>query len=274
VADVLRNTQRDFWALDLGAEDPDGLLTGETRYALEEAEADGTLAALGSTYSPENDAIYDGISRQGVRVVSFASILKHASFPLAEVLEQLMEMGRWGVNAPVELEFAVNLSVPPGAPKEFGFLQMRPLALSRETEELELGEADPGSLICRSAHVLGNGKTLVQDLVVVDFHRFDRAQSQETAQAVARFNAELVASGTPYVLVGVGRWGSRDPWLGIPVAWDQISGARVIVEAGFKDFRVTPSQGSHFFQNLTSFQVTGMPSQGSFDPQRPTPIST
>ncbi|HLA76488.1 MAG TPA: PEP/pyruvate-binding domain-containing protein [Vicinamibacteria bacterium] len=255
VADILRNTQRDFWALDLGGDGPDGVLMSETRYSLEDAEADGTLAALGSTYSAENDAIYDGISRAGLRVVSFASVLKHGAFPLAEILEHLMEMGRWGVNAPVELEFAVNLSVPPGAPKEFGFLQMRPLALSRETEELELGEVAPENLICRSAHVLGNGKTEVHDLVVVDFHRFDRAQSPETAQAVARFNAELLASGTPYVLVGVGRWGSRDPWLGIPVAWDQISGARVIVEAGFKDFKVTPSQGSHFFQNLTSFNV-------------------
>jgi hypothetical protein len=255
VADILRNTQREFWALDLGAEGPDGLLRGETRYALEAAETDGTLAALGSTYSPQDDAISDGISRQGLRVVSFASILKHGAFPLAEVLDQLMEMGRWGVNAPVELEFAVNLSVPPGAPKEVGFLQMRPLALSRETEELELGEVDPASLICRSACVLGNGKTQVHDLLMVDFHRFDRAQSKDTARAVARFNAELVASGTPYILIGVGRWGSRDPWLGIPVAWDQISGARVIVEAGFKDFRVTPSQGSHFFQNLTSFNV-------------------
>ncbi len=256
VGDILRNSQRDFWALDLGADPESGsFLVSETRYDLAAAEADGTLALLGSTYSPQNDTISEGLSRPGARIVSFASILKHGAFPLAEIVDRLMEMGRWGMNAPVEIEFAVTLSAGKGVPREFGFLQMRPLALTRETEELELGDVDGPDLICRSGHVLGNGRVEVHDVLVVDFHRFDRARSQESASAVARFNAELVAANRPYVLVGVGRWGSRDPWLGIPVAWDQISGARVIVEAGFKDFRVTPSQGSHFFQNLTSFNV-------------------
>jgi hypothetical protein len=95
----------------------------------------------------------------------------------------------------------------------------------------------------------------LRDVVVVDFHRFERARSQEVAEGVAHLNAKLNESGTPYLLIGVGRWGSNDPWLGIPVEWDEISGARVIVEAGFRDFRVIPSQGSHFFQNLTAFQV-------------------
>jgi hypothetical protein len=104
--------------------------------------------------------------------------------------------------------------------------------------------------------VLGNGVLdQLHDLVVVDFHRFDRSRSRAAAAEVARFNAQLTAAGRPYLLIGVGRWGSTDPWLGIPVRWDEIAGARVIVETGFKDFRVTPSQGSHFFQNLTSFQV-------------------
>ena len=147
--------------------------------------------------------------------------------------------------------------MPPGEPHEFGFLQMRPLVLSRETAELDVDDVDPTrELLCRSPKVLGNGRVDdLRDVVVVDFHRFDRAQSREAARAVARFNAELLARGAPYLLIGVGRWGSTDPWLGIPVTWDEISGARVIVEAGFRDFRVTPSQGSHFFQNLTSFQV-------------------
>ncbi len=103
---------------------------------------------------------------------------------------------------------------------------------------------------------MGNGRIQnLRDLVVVDFHRFERARSQEVAQRVAHLNAKLSGGNTPYLLIGVGRWGSNDPWLGIPVEWDQISGARVIVEAGFRDLRVTPSQGSHFFQNLTAFQV-------------------
>lgn len=254
VEDVLRNSQREFWGLEL-REDGQGGMT-ETRYDIDVAEADGVLAAVGSTYSPENDAVYDGLSRSGIRLVSFAPILKHGLFPLPEILGELMEMGEWGMSAPVEIEFAVNLGSPPGSAREFGFLQMRPLALSRETEELELDDVEPARLICSSSNVLGNGRIdSLRDLVLVDERTFDRAHSQETAQELARLNAELNAEGAPYLLVGVGRWGSRDPWLGIPVSWDQISGARVIVEAGFKDFKVTPSQGTHFFQNLTSFNV-------------------
>jgi len=111
-------------------------------------------------------------------------------------------------------------------------------------------------VLCRSQRVLGNGRLEgIRDLVVVDFQRFERARSREAAAEVGRLNAELVASRTPFALVGVGRWGSRDPWLGIPVTWDQVSGAQVIVEAGLRDLAVTPSQGTHFFQNLTSFNV-------------------
>jgi len=115
---------------------------------------------------------------------------------------------------------------------------------------------EPARLVCQSAKVLGHGIVEdVHDIIVVDFNRFERARSHEVAQSVAHFNAELAATKAPYVLIGVGRWGSNEPWLGIPVTWDQIAGARVIVESGFKDFRVTPSQGSHFFQNLTAFRI-------------------
>jgi hypothetical protein len=128
--------------------------------------------------------------------------------------------------------------------------------LSREGEELRVGDVAPGDLVCRSAMVLGNGRIQnLCDLVVVDFHRFERGRSQEVAASVAHFNSKLSLENRPYLLIGVGRLGSNDPWLGIPVEWDEISGARVIVEAGFRDFRVTPSQGSHFFQNLMAFQV-------------------
>jgi len=191
-----------------------------------------------------------------VRLVSFAPVLKHDVFPLAEILEALLETAGRGMNRATEIEFAVRLDVPTGRPREFGFLQMRPLVLARETAGLDVDDVEPARVLCQSAKVLGNG--LVDDLrhvVVVDFHRFDRAQSLGAARAVARFNAELLSRDAPYLLIGVGRWGSTDPWLGIPVTWDEISGARVIVEAGFRDIRVTPSQGSHFFQNLTSFQV-------------------
>jgi len=189
-------------------------------------------------------------------VVSFAPILKHGVFPLAPILEQLMHVGEDGFGRPVELEFAVRLPHNSREPAEFGFLQIRPLVLSREGEELRMENVNPEQLICESNKVLGNGRIPeLHDLVVVDFHRFERAYSQQVTEAVAQLNAKLNQGGNPYVLIGVGRWGSNDPWLGIPVEWDEISGARVIVEAGFRDLRVIPSQGSHFFQNLTAFQV-------------------
>ncbi|PYQ49902.1 MAG: histidine kinase [Acidobacteria bacterium] len=256
VRDVLDNSQRAFWALDLGGgSTPRSMEMRESLFDLAAAEADGTLAALGSTFSAENDAVYDGLGRPGVRLVSFAPVLKHETFPLARLLERLLDLGAWGMGAPVEIEFAVNVSVPRGSPAEMGLLQLRPLALSHEREELALEAADPARVLCRSASVLGNGRLEVRDLVVVDALRFDRARSSQAAGELAQLNAELGAEGTAYVLIGVGRWGSRDPWMGIPVAWDQISGARAIVEAGFRDFKIAPSQGSHFFQNLTSFNV-------------------
>jgi CheY-like chemotaxis protein len=257
VEDALKNSQREFYALDLEAgAGASAEQTNLRRYGLQAAEEDGTLAPVASTYSPDNDAITDGISRPGVRVVSFAPVLKHQVFPLAALIDELLKIGSEGTSSPVEIEFAVNLSVPRGDPPQFGFLQMRPLALSHEREELEIGHVLASRLICRSASVLGNGRiTDLRDVVVVDRQRFDRLRSREVALEVARFNAELQAQSRAYLLVGVGRWGSADPHLGIPVTWNQIAGARVIVEAGFKDYKVEPSQGTHFFQNITSCNV-------------------
>ena len=259
VEDILANSQREFWGLELTVTEPvrDSLAgLREIQFGLDIAESDHTLHYVGSTYSVDNHAIYDGISRPGTRIVSFAPILKHGVFPLPTILENLMKLGDEAFGRPVELEFAVRLPKGPGERSEFGFLQIRPLVLSREGEELRTTDVAPDQLICQSSKLLGNGKINdLYDVVVVDLHRFERARSQEVAECVARLNAKLSDSGTPYLLIGVGRWGSKDSWLGIPVEWDEISGARVIVEAGFRDYRVTPSQGSHFFQNLTAFQV-------------------
>ncbi|MDH3290714.1 MAG: histidine kinase [Gemmatimonadota bacterium] len=259
VQDSVGYSQREFWALDLGLDTGVIDAPADSRMlhlGLAHAEEHGTLHAVGSTFSRENDAVYDGLSRHGVRLVSFAQVLKHEIFPLAEILDFLLEIGEMGTSAPVEIEFAVNLSTPSGAPKEFGFLQMRPLALSREFEELNIGPVKEEDLVVESPSVLGHGRIDdICDVVVIDKHRFDRSASKEAASDVALLNAELRARRIPYLLIGVGRWGSTDPWLGIPVTWDQIAGVRVIVEAGFKDLRVTPSQGTHFFQNLVSSNV-------------------
>ena len=260
VEDILANSQAEFWALELNhgsghARDPIAELR-EARFGLSEAEADGTLQHVASTYSADNHVVYDGISRSGVRVVSFAPVLKHNVFPLAEILDLLTKIGEDAFGRPVEIEFAARLPNRPGEIADFGFLQIRPLVLSREGEELLLEGVDAARLVCQSSQVLGNGRIGdLRDAVVVDFHRFERERSQEVAKEVALLNSRLAEKGLPYLLIGVGRWGSPEPWLGIPVEWDEISGARVIVEAGFRDFRITPSQGSHFFQNLAAFQV-------------------
>jgi len=257
VEDILANSQSEFWALELhGASDGRPGHLYEKRFGLDVAESDGTLHAVGSTYSPDNHAVYDGMSRPGPRIVSFAPMLKHGTFPLASILDVLVRGGEDALGNPVEIEFAVRLPRLEDEVAEFGFLQIRPLTLSRDSQDLTIGDVEPDQLICQSSKVLGNGRIEnLHDVVVVDSQRFERSRSQEVAKAVAQFNRMLNGENRPYVLIGVGRWGSNDPWLGIPVEWDEISGARVIVEAGFRDFRVTPSQGSHFFQNLTAFQI-------------------
>jgi CheY-like chemotaxis protein len=254
VRDLLESSQRDFLALALGGDD--GADLREASFLLAAAEEDGTLQAVGSTYSRENDVVADGISRPGQRVVTFAPVLKHEIFPLSAILRETMALGERAMGAPVEIEFAVNLSTPGGRPREFAVLQMRPLSIQGDGENLDPGEIDPAEVLCRTRRVLGNGlRDGLRDIVAVDYRRFDRSRSREAAVEIGRLNGELLAAGTPYLLIGVGRWGSRDPWLGIPVTWDQVSGARVIVEAGLRDINVAPSQGSHFFQNLTSFDV-------------------
>jgi CheY-like chemotaxis protein len=258
--ETLKNAQQDFYALDLNGKldhHPNSIEDQLVKsYDLLESEKDGTLYSVGSTYSQENETVYDGISRDGVRVVTFAPILKHKIFPLPEILDLLLDMGSWGMGTPVEIEFAVNLSVPHGERKEFAMLQMRPMVLSREIEELMIGDIKESDMICQSSQVLGNGAiNEIYDVIMVDINKFERGKSKDVAIEVSKLNSKLLAQRKPYILLGVGRWGSLDPWLGIPVTWDQISGASVIVEAGFKDFQVTPSQGSHFFQNLTSFRV-------------------
>ncbi|NIS15126.1 MAG: histidine kinase [candidate division Zixibacteria bacterium] len=259
VKDALDYSQKEFYALDLNDSVSDPADYEElklVKYGLDTAEKDGTLTFVGSTYSVENNVITDGLSRSGPRVVTFAPILKNRLFPLPEILGMIMEMGSWGMNSPVEIEFAVNLNTAKGKPQEFAFLQIRPLVKSHEADELNVDDVEEENLICQSPQVLGNGLIDdIYDVIVVDRDRFDRSKSAEVADEVAKYNLDLLSKEIPYILIGVGRWGSGDPWLGIPVTWDQISGARVIVETGFKGFKVVPSQGSHFFQNITSFMV-------------------
>ena len=259
VDDILKYTQNKFFALNMIDYQKDTEQMEETlvqEHDIDEAEPDGTLAHVGSTYSLFNHSIYDGTSREGKKLFTLAPILKYNTFPLPEILDVLLKMSSWGMGNPVEIEFAVNLSVPKNKQREFAVVQLRPLSVSTELEELDIEGYDNNDLICSSNFVMGNGSNnKIKDIIFVHKDEYDRSKSRETALDIGYFNKKLVKHEKEYLLIGVGRWGTLDPWLGIPITWENISGAKAIVESNFKDFDVEPSQGSHFFQNLTSFKV-------------------
>jgi hypothetical protein len=256
-ADALRNSQRELYALDLGEPDVEvGLddLGNLLRLDLAAAEADGTLEPVGATYSPDNDRIYDSVHRKGVRLVNFAGVLKHGRFPLAPLLDEVLELCRQGMGTPCELEFAVSLG-DGETPSELALLQLRPLIAQGRDKEVDLGQAgDRPRLLAGPA--LGNGVIGdVRDVVYVHPDRFSTRDTPALAQAVARMNERLAARHRPYLLLGPGRWGTADRWLGVPVSWSQVSAARVIVELEMPDGGVDPSQGTHFFHNITSLRI-------------------
>lgn len=257
--DLLRYSQQEFYSLDMTENDGRNVLNEDeviVKHSIDIADSDGVLANTGSTYSYQNQVLYDGTAREGIKIFTLSPILKYRLFPLSEIIDLLLQMGSWGMGSPVEIEFAVNLSVNPNEPKQFGLLQMRPLVISGEAEELDLSGYEDSELLCKSSNVLGHGIVKdIFDVVYVDYEKFDRSKTRIIAQEIGKLNSKLIKEKRPYVLIGLGRWGTLDPWLGIPVTWDQISGAKAIVESDFKDFCVMPSQGSHFFQNITSFKV-------------------
>ncbi len=254
--DILSNSQRQFYALDVGHPEVYPTADGSANLdllGLDVAEADGTLAPIGSVYSPENDIVYDGVFRSGPRLVTFAHVLKSDLFPLAEILRLLLEIGREGMACPIEIEFAVDMATQP---MEFGFLQVRPSVSGEGSGEVDMQETDPDHALCFSPRALGDGQMRgIRDIIYVKPDGFDVSQTLEIVAELARVNDELLHRGRHCVLIGPGRWGSADRWLGIPVTWEQISSAQVIVETSLEDFVVTPSQGTHFFQNLTSFGI-------------------
>lgn len=267
--DFLEHTQSQFYALDLNNSTCMSDIDEQYElplFNLDSAEKDGTLYKVGSTYSTENESIHDGLSRPGIRMVSFAPILKMDMFPLPEILEVMTFLGRKGMAGDVEIEFAANLTVPKGEPKEFTVLQMKPMVQRWDESSLGFDDIDKSEIICDTNTILGVGIVDdICDIIVVNYAKFDRSKSVDVAREIEQFNAKLLAKKRPYLLIGFGRWGSADHWLGIPVTWDQISGAKVIVETGFKDMKVTPSQGAHFFHNLMSFKIgyfTVNPDQG------------
>jgi len=259
--DYLNNAQRQFFALDMtsctpvlsSSDAPDANLT---LLDLDEAEKHGTLDLVASTYSPENDRVYDGAGRPGPKLVTMAGVLGGYSFPLADTLRFLLEVGKAGFTCQTEMEFAVNFSENPSEPHEFAFLQIRPMVFGGQFEDIDLGGIEPRGAVVLSDGALGHSHIDdIRDVVYVRRATFDRAKSVEIAAEIGTVNNRLRDAGRPYLLIGPGRWGSADPWLGIPVRWAQISRARCIVETELPDIKVEPSQGTHFFQNITSFGV-------------------
>lgn len=254
--ELLDSTQSGFWAIRVGAPPPYDPLT-ETEFLvradLAAAEADGALALAASTYDPAADAVRPGIGRRGPRVIDFGPLLRFGEVPLVATVRRLLSACERELGAPVEIEFALTTRI--GRPPRLGFLQVRPLMVSAEEVELDDEElAAPGTLLSTGL-ASGNGRRRFEDVLWVDPEGFEPRHLPTVAAEVERLNRDLVAEDREYLLAGFGRWGSVDPWLGPPVRWDQIAGARAIVEAGIEGFRPEASQGSHFFHNLSSFGV-------------------
>ena len=259
--DYLENAQRSFVALDLANPDPlsraEGIAqVGIVSLDLDVAKEHGTLSPVGSVYSPDNEAVYDGIGRDGILLVTMAGVLKGKVFPLPEILTFLLKVGSAASSCPVEMEFAVNLSSEPEKPSEYGFLQIRPLVLGTDAQDIQIESVDPASALCITHQALGNGFLQgVRDAIYVRKETFERGKTPLIASQIGEINARLKEEKKPFLLIGPGRWGSADPWLGIPVKWAQIAGVRCIVETDLEDIHVDPSQGSHFFQNIMSFGI-------------------
>jgi len=256
---ALRQTQKNFYALNTNPAEfipqvDDGM--NLLKMEINEAEGIPDLRYIASTYDFHSGIIRDGYYDEGRKLVTFAGILKHKTFPLDEILQTLLEIGKKEMNNHIEIEFAANLNTPKGMPKMFNFLQIRPIVENDQTEEIDWDSVDYSKAIIYSKSALGHGTVKdIYDFVYVKPDKFNPARTKEIANEVETINKRFIDLKRNYIIVGPGRWGSSDPWLGIPIKWSQISEARVIVESGLDNFRVDPSQGTHFFQNLTSFRV-------------------
>jgi len=259
VKDVLNAVQRFFWALRIRNFDGAAVRWEnsnlERRY-LEDAADEFPVKALASTYIQEEDRIRDTGYFPGPKVLTFAPVLKHGAFPLPRLLCDLLAMGRKGMGCPVEMEFSVDLSGGETDRTEFHFLQIRPLIADQEGTQAGITAGDLERAFCRSGRALGNGKyETMADIVYVKPEDFDVSATVQIAEEIDAANARLVKEGRPYLLVGPGRWGSADRLLGIPVQWRHISGVGAIIELRTEKLKPEPSQGSHFFQNITALGI-------------------
>ncbi len=256
---VLKDTQKKFLAVNL---DPNSFIPSVDdganllKIPFKDAEKDASFRYAASTYDYENHMIRDGVYGPGKRVVTFSQLLNYNAIPLAKILSDLLQTGQKEMNNPIEIEFAINLDMPTGLPAVFSFLQIRPIVLNDQSISFKLDDVNLEDTIVYSESALGNGSFEdLKDLVYVKPASFDPANNSKIAGLIEAKNEEFLRDGKNYILIGPGRWGSTDPWLGIPAKWAQLSAARVIIESGLENYRIDPSQGTHFFQNITSFRV-------------------
>jgi len=270
VDDILKNSQRFFYALKM-VDSPESLESPEYFESKDKAADDATLTKLeiddaydhepvvnlSSTYIPEENRIRDTGNVPGYRVLTFSGILKYDLFPLPQILTEILKIGRKGMGSPVEIEFSVNIDFDKKKKPEFSLLQIRPMAISMHNRGVEITKKDINSAFCFSTMALGNGKFKdITDIIYVRPDSFDPARTVEIAGEIGKVNRQMVQQNKKYLLIGPGRWGSADRWLGIPVTWNNISGIGAVVETTAENLKADPSQGSHFFHNITSLGIS------------------
>jgi len=256
---AMSETQKYFYALDLNSESfkpnvDDGI--NILKLPIREAEKDNSIKYVASTFDFESNMIRDGIHYEGKKLITFSNILNNNTFPLASIMDDVLQIAQAEMNKPVEIEFAVDLDVPDDEPQIFNLLQIRPIVDQDHVIKENLDDVKIEDTILFSNSALGNGIINdVCDIVYIRPETFEAARNTDLVNEIAAINDRFLKEEKNYILIGPGRWGSSDPWLGIPVKWPQISAARLIVESGLSHYRIDPSQGTHFFQNLTSFRV-------------------
>jgi len=257
--DLLKSTQNSFWAVNTGKPPPYDPIN-EAEYLLNldltDAEYDEVLPYIASTYDIQSDRVSIGTAGKGPRIITFAPILQAEILPLNELLLILLDLSEKTYGQKVEIEFAMTFDPRSGRAPRFGFLQVRPLQISAESVNIEREELKDSTALVASERVLGNGRlNTIEDIVYLKPANFDLKYSRAMAAEVEVLNRRLIEEGHPYMLIGFGRWGSTDDWLGIPVDWPQICGARVIVECTLPEMSIDLSQGAHFFHNISNLGI-------------------
>lgn len=257
--DLYKNSQVEFYAVDMKRSDIDftkGDLAGLKRLDLYEAEMHGTLKHCVSVYDPEGDRLMAGLNHNGPRIVNFANILQHNYIPLADTIQSVLEIVEEALGSPVEIEWAVDLTKDSEGHASFYLLQIKPQISSWEGFSIDEESLAKENLLLYSDKAMGNGIIEdIDDIIIIDRERFKKAETREMADEVNKLNEKMKEQGRQYVLIGPGRWGTRDPWIGIPVDWPQISNAKLIVETDLEGFPLDASSGSHFFHNVTSMNI-------------------